>query len=126
MSKYTNLIWIIIIGLFIFMVWPIKIPNISWGDSSKEQEIIKNNESKIDSLKKIIESNKKIQIALDNKILNYQDSISSLKNEIFNRENKIKELKKESNEIHSIVSKFSTSDINKFLSDRYKDSLKIK
>lgn len=126
MKKYVHIVWVIILLGVLIMWWPFKIPkffSFNWFNRNEETVIIENNQRQLDSLKNIIDGHEKHQLELDNKLLRYEDSLLVFKSKIRERENKINELKKGSNEIHNIVAKFSTSDINKFLSDRYKDSL---
>lgn len=126
MKKYVNIVWVVILLGALIMWWPFKSPiffPFNWFNKNEETIIIENNQRQLDSLKIIIDGHKKHQLEMDKLLSRYGDSLLVLKGKIQERENKINELKKESNEIHNIVTKFNTSDINKFLSERYKDSL---
>ena len=79
-----------------------------------------------DSLRNVIAQNELQQAKYDSLIIVYSDSILLLKTEIEDNNLKIKNLKIKLNEKHTAISKFTTDDITRFLSNRYltKDTIR--
>ena len=127
-SKYK---WLLLALLFLVLVaiFPYNGSlfrfNYDWN-SSTEDAIIRQNERTIDSLRTIIEENNATQLKYDDQLSELSDSIAELKYIIRKRENTISNIKKETNEILNHVSKFNSSDILQWGTERYKDSLDIK
>ena len=129
MKDQFKWIWIVASCLALWLIWryPNKWPwslTIDYGD---DYEVVNSNQHQIDSLKGVIQFYEKEQQAYDAQIKNLEDSVVELQYSIRSKENKIAQLKKETNEKANNVVKFNTSDIYKFLSDRYKvDSTRTK
>jgi predicted nuclease with TOPRIM domain len=70
------------------------------------------------------EKNEKMQAYYDTEITRLSDSISVLNGMIESNETQLQYLKSKRNEKTNNISKFSTVDISKFVSDFYKDSIK--
>jgi uncharacterized coiled-coil DUF342 family protein len=108
------------------MGWP-KIPdfNLDFGSDDTEEVMVKHIHE-VDSLKRVIQmySDENAQLGL--KLNELNEEVYTLQSTIRRRENTIANLKKETNERVSTVTKFNTSDIYKFLSDRYEDSTSVK
>jgi len=78
----------------------------------------------IDSLKTLIGSQETIRQNYDMQISQLNDSIYQLNAIIAQNQLTINKIKTRRNEKSTAVSKFSSDDITKFLSNRYKDSIK--
>lgn len=74
--------------------------------------------------KNAIEQNKKIQAEKDSTINALTDSIIVLNAMVSTKNTQIQNLKNKRNEKTNNISKFSTIDLSKFISDFYKDSVK--
>ena len=74
--------------------------------------------------KNAIEQNQKIQAEKDSTINALTDSIIVLNAMVSTKNTQIQNLKNKRNEKTNNISKFSTIDLSKFLSDFYKDSVK--
>lgn len=83
-------------------------------------------ESEADSLRKVITKLKADQALYDDQLNHLNDSVERLQTIIYNRDNRISQLKKLNDEKVTNVPSFTTSDIYKFLSARYKDSTVVK
>ena len=128
--KYTKWIWAAIILVVLVLWWPMgwpKIPdfNLDFGSDDTEEVMVKHIHE-VDSLKRVIQmySDENAQLGL--KLNELNEEVYTLQSTIRRRENTIANLKKETNERVSTVTKFNTSDIYKFLSDRYEDSTSVK
>jgi hypothetical protein len=96
----------------------------NWSTTNKaERQAI---DYSLDSLKFIIQDYKDLQINYDNKIIALNDSIAYLNALIEYNDQQITDLKKKRHGKAINISKYSTADIKKFWSDRYKDSLQSK
>ena len=73
----------------------------------------------LDSLRKVVKMYQQDVSELNTTVTELNSQIEDLKYTIRRRENTIATLKKETNERINTVSKFTSSDIYKFLSDRY-------
>lgn len=127
--KKIKYFWIaVVLGTVIFL-WPDKWPsfriNLFPGDS-RTDEIVEENQVKIDSLKRVISQYAEQQARHDAEISELTDSLTVLNREISLNQSKIVELKRKANEKANNVSSFNSSDIVKFLSDRYADSTNVK
>lgn len=78
----------------------------------------------VDSLKSLIADQVAVQQSYDMQISELNDSIVILNNIIVKNQLTINQIKQRKNEKVTAVSKFSSLDITKFLSDRYKDSIR--
>jgi len=128
--KYTKWVWAAIVLVVLVFWWPFgwpKIPdfNLDFGSDDTEEVMVKHIHE-VDSLKRVIQmySDENAQLGL--KLNELNEEVYTLQSTIRRRENTIANLKKETNERVSTVTKFNTSDIYKFLSDRYKDSTSVK
>lgn len=74
--------------------------------------------------KNAVEQNKKIQAEKDSTINALTDSIIVLNAMVSTKNTQIQNLKNKRNEKTNNISKFSTIDLSKFISDFYKDSVK--
>jgi septal ring factor EnvC (AmiA/AmiB activator) len=122
-------LWVSIIFIIIAAFYPIKWFDkikFSLGRDSKTEMILKSKDQTIDSLMNVVRSYEDRNKKLTESLLELDDDVLALKATIQRRENTIANLKKETNERVSTVTKFNTSDIYKFLSDRYKDSTSVK
>jgi uncharacterized protein YoxC len=96
----------------------------NWSTTNKaERQAI---DYSLDSLKFIIQDYKNLQTNYDNKIIELNDSIAYLNALIEYNDQQITDLKKKRHGKAINISKYSTADIKKFWSDRYKDSLQSK
>jgi len=87
---------------------------------SEGSELVDDDHSKqVDSLKNVIKMYREDETELNATVTDLNSKIEDLKYTIRRRENTIATLKKETNERINTVSKFTSSDIYKFLSDRY-------
>jgi hypothetical protein len=112
-----------IIVLIIYLNnWSIYLNNWSTINKAERQAI----DYSLDSLKFIIQDYKDLQINYDNKIIALNDSIAYLNALIEYNDQQITDLKKKRHGKAINISKYSTADIKKFWSDRYKDSLQSK
>jgi uncharacterized protein HemX len=71
-----------------------------------------------------VEKNKQLQAQMDSTIAVLNDSIIVLNAMVDTKNNQIQTLKNKRNEKTNNISKFSTIDLTKFLSNFYKDSVK--
>lgn len=78
----------------------------------------------VDSLKSLIADQVAVQQSYDMQISQLNDSIVVLNTIIEKNQLTINQIKARKNEKVAAVSKFSSLDITKFLSDRYKDSIR--
>ena len=78
----------------------------------------------VDSLKSLIADQVAVQQSYDMQISQLNDSIMILNEVIRKNELSLTKIKTRRNEKVTAVSKFSSLDITKFLSERYKDSIK--
>jgi len=78
----------------------------------------------VDSLKSLIADQVAVQQSYDMQISQLNDSIVVLNEVIRKNELSLTKIKTRRNEKVTAVSKFSSLDITKFLSERYKDSIK--
>lgn len=127
MKKYTGWIWGAVALAILVMWWPFKLPSqLSFDLFNDSEVIVEDNQHVVDSLKGVIdlyiEDNKELNL----KINDLNSQIGDLQNDVERRENTINKLKRETNEKANSVTKFNTTDIYKFLSDRYKDSTTVK
>lgn len=78
----------------------------------------------VDSLKSLIADQIAVQQSYDMQISQLNDSIMILNEVIRKNELSLTKIKTRKNEKVTAVSKFSSDDITKFLSNRYKDSIR--
>lgn len=96
----------------------------NWSTTNKaERQAI---DYSLDSLKLVLQDYKDLQTNYDNKIIELNDSIAYLNALIEYNDQQITDLKKKRHGKAINISKYSTADIKKFWSDRYKDSLQSK
>jgi hypothetical protein len=96
----------------------------NWSTTNKaERQAI---DYSLDSLKLVLQDYKNLQTNYDNKIIELNDSIAYLNALIEYNDQQITDLKKKRHGKAINISKYSTADIKKFWSDRYKDSLQSK
>lgn len=125
MKKYSALIWGAIVIAVFLMWWPFgwpELPKFNFGSDDSDTEIVEHNQKQVDSLKAVIQLYIEDNQELALKIQGLNQEISDLQYTIRRRENTIANLKKETNEKVTSVSKFNSTDIYKFLSDRYKNA----
>ena len=127
MRNASKWIWIAIVVIVLVIWWPKSWPSIpgfgiDFGSDTNTEQY----EHDIDSLKKIVQNYEDENAQLGLRLNELQDEIYDLQSTVRRRENTIANLKKETNETINIVSRYTTSDIYKFLSDRYKDSTIVK
>lgn len=125
MKKYSALIWGAIVIAVFLMWWPFgwpELPTFNFGSDDSDTEIVEHNQKQVDSLKAVIQLYIEDNQELALKIQDLNQEISDLQYTIRRRENTIANLKKETNEKVTTVSKFNSTDIYKFLSDRYKNA----
>ena len=132
MKKYTGWVWagLVLVALIIFWpaAWP-KMPGFDLNFGSGEddtEEMMAQYEHELDSMKNIIGVYMDENAQLNLRINDLNGQIEDLEYTVRRRENTIAILKKETNEKVTAVSKFNSTDIYKFLSDRYKDSTQVK
>jgi molecular chaperone GrpE (heat shock protein) len=132
MKKYTGWVWagLVLVALIIFWpaAWP-KMPGFDLNFGSGEddtEEMMAQYEHELDSMKNIIGVYMDENAQLNLRINDLNGQIEDLEYTVRRRENTIANLKKETNEKVTAVSKFNSTDIYKFLSDRYKDSTQVK
>jgi predicted nucleic acid-binding Zn-ribbon protein len=99
--------------------------NFGSGEDDTE-EMMAQYEHELDSMKNIIGVYMDENAQLNLRINDLNGQIEDLEYTVRRRENTIANLKKETNEKVTAVSKFNSTDIYKFLSDRYKDSTQVK
>tara|TARA_R110000868_G_scaffold371378_2_gene634916 strand:+ start:4805 stop:5182 length:378 start_codon:yes stop_codon:yes gene_type:complete len=91
----------------------------------KSHTIVINDNTIMDvEYKQAIENNKKVQAEKDSTINALTDSIIVLNAIVDTKNNQLQTLKNKRNEKNNNISKFSTIDLSKFLSNFYKDSVK--
>lgn len=132
MKKYAGWVWagLVLVALIIFWpaAWP-KMPGFDLNFGSAEddtEEMMAQYEHELDSMKNIIGVYMDENAQLNLRINDLNGQIEDLEYTVRRRENTIANLKKETNEKVTAVSKFNSTDIYKFLSDRYKDSTQVK
>lgn len=132
MKKYAGWVWagLVLVALIIFWpaAWP-KMPGFDLNFGSGEddtEEMMAQYEHELDSMKNIIGVYMDENAQLNLRINDLNGQIEDLEYTVRRRENTIANLKKETNEKVTAVSKFNSTDIYKFLSDRYKDSTQVK
>jgi TolA-binding protein len=119
---YKNLIAIVILLVVGLVFWQI-------GCNSKPQvpKEPKTNAAynkTVDSLKSLIADQVAVQQSYDMQISQLNDSIMILNEVIRKNELSLTKIKARKNEKVAAISKYSSLDITKFLSDRYKDSIR--
>jgi TolA-binding protein len=119
---YKNLIVIAVLLIVGLVTWQI-------GCNSKPQvpKEPKTNAAynkTVDSLKTLIANQESVRQNYDVQISQLNDSIMILNEVIRTNQLTINQIKRRKNEKVTAVSKFSSLDITKFLSDRYKDSIR--
>lgn len=124
MTKERLYTFIQLIGLILIIITVIGIV-ICLPDNNKIDEI-KKYENKQDSLKQIINYYKNLDQNHNKKIIQLTDSIAYLNALLEYNEQELNSLKKRRYAKNINISKYSTTDIKKFWSDRYKDSLQSK
>ena len=108
---------IIVILLLVRPTWFDSITSKLFGPTT---ELPDDDHSKeLDSLRKVVKMYQQDVSELNTTVTELNSQIEDLKYTIRRRENTIATLKKETNERINTVSKFTSSDIYKFLSDRY-------
>ena len=116
----SNLIWLIVIIAGVVILWNMGILNFSFNKTSKQDNIIKENTAKIDSLRGVISDLQVNQAKYDSAVTDLKSSLVSIETEINDNETKIKDLKKKYNEKINSISGYSTQQLEEFLSNRYK------
>lgn len=113
---YISLMLIIITISYVLLCFP----------NTKELNNIKLYKEKQDSLQQLISHYEKSDKLYSKKIIELSDSVAYLNALLEYNEQEINSLKKRRNAKNINISKYSTTDIKKFWSDRYKDSLQSK
>jgi len=113
-----------IIALGVLLTMSVLKPNFfSWASGNSSSQLDKENERyqhEIDSLTKVIEKNN-ILVEESKKISQtFNDSIAVLNLKIIETDKKIASIKKDYNEKIKSISNFSSNDIERFITDRYK------
>ena len=116
----SNIIWVVIILVGAVILWNMGILNFSFNKTSKQDDIIKENTAKIDSLRGVISDLQVNQAKYDSAVTDLKSSLVSIETEINDNETKIKDLKKKYNEKINSISGYSTQQLEEFLSNRYK------
>ena len=111
-SNLVSLIALIIILILAYLHFFKK------DDSFKLREQIL--QTQIDSLKTKVSEYKSERASLDNNIHNLNDSLFTLQSEIINKSNQIYKLEKAYAKKVEHINNYTVSDINKYLTDRYK------
>ena len=111
-SNLVSLIALIIILILAYLHFFKK------DDSFKLREQIL--QTQIDSLKTKVSEYKLERDSLDNNIHNLNDSLFTLQSEIINKPNQIYKLEKAYAKKVEHINNYTVSDINKYLTDRYK------
>jgi peptidoglycan hydrolase CwlO-like protein len=111
-KEYWHVITIAVL-LIILIVTIVTKPNPA--DAIKEYKL----QRKVDSLNVVIQSYESERNAFRLKIDSLDQSISIFQDSISNQESIIDDLQEDYNEAVNNISKFTTNDITKFLSDRY-------
>ena len=94
----SNIIWVVIILVGAVILWNMGILNFSFNKTSKQDDIIKENTAKIDSLRGVISDLQVNQAKYDSAVTDLKSSLVSIETEINDNETKIKDLKKKYNE----------------------------
>ena len=120
-----DLIYIlIIIALGALLAMSVLKPDFfSWVPGSISSQLDKENamhEHKIDSLSKVIERNNELVEESKKISQTFNDSIAVLNLKIVETDKKIASIKKDYNEKIKSISNFSSNDIERFITDRYK------
>ena len=112
--------------LLILGVLVLSIAVIGWVYYQKKKNTVIYNDTTSAQIdyKNAIEQNKKIQAEKDSTINALTDSIIVLNAMVSTKNTQIQNLKNKRNEKTNNISKFSTIDLSKFISDFYKDSVK--
>jgi hypothetical protein len=105
---------VIFISIIGWVYYKMKTPSIVYKDTTVAQLEYKN----------VVEQNQKIQAEKDSTINALTDSIVLLNEMVTIQSNILKTLKTKRNEKTNNIAKYSTLDLNKFLSNFYKDSVK--
>lgn len=119
---YKTLITVVILLVIGLVFW-----QIGCNSKPKVQEEPKTDavyNKTVDSLKSLIADQTAVQQHYDMQISQLNDSIVVLNNIIAKNQLTINQIKAKRNEKVTAVSKFSSLDITKFLSERYKDSIR--
>lgn len=122
-------VWIAVVLCTVIYLWPAKWPSfnpIDWIFKDHGNEQVDKNQAQVDSLRRVIKEYAAKQLEYDAQIDSLNDSIVVLKHRIEINNSKIAELKNKANEKANTVSNFNSSDILKFLSERYSDTTSVK
>lgn len=112
MKKNSILLYVIIMILAVIMYNTF---------NSKNNNSFKDLNNQIDSLENSIENNKKIIESYDEKIEIIKDSIVKLDNKVEENNKSIKKLDQEYEERFDSISNFYGSELQEYVSNRYKD-----
>jgi peptidoglycan hydrolase CwlO-like protein len=116
MKEYIKIILIVIVLVGIGWIW-------RFNQSILPEPTLVTNQKIVDSLEIVINSCEHKQKTYDSTITNLNIEIVNLKEQIAQDDKKLAELKKKINEKTNNITKFSTTDITNFVSDRYRDSI---
>jgi hypothetical protein len=119
---YKNLIAIVILLVVGLVFWQIGCN--SKPHVPKEPKTDAAYNKAVDSLKSLIADQVAVQQSYDMQISQLNDSIVVLNTIIEKNKLTINQIKARKNEKVAAISKYSSLDITKFLSDRYKDSIR--
>jgi TolA-binding protein len=119
---YKNLIVIAVLLIIGLVTWQIGCN--SKPQVPKEPKSTDAYNKTVDSLKSLIADQVAVQQSYDMQISQLNDSIVVLNEVIRKNELSLTKIKARKNEKIAAVSKYSSLDITKFLSDRYKDSIR--
>lgn len=124
--KTNNIIGFIMLSLIVCTLIFVVTYVTTYVPTTKELKNTKDLQQKQDSLEQIISYYKKTDNLYNKKLVELNDSIAYLNALLEYNEQEINALKKRRNAKNINISKYSTADIKKFWSDRYKDSLQSK
>lgn len=118
---YKTLITIVVLLVVGLVFWQVGCNSKPKVESPKTDAVYNKT---VDSLKSLIADQVAVQQHYDMQISQLNDSIVVLNNIITKNQLTINQIKAKRNEKVTAVSKFSSLDITKFLSERYKDSIR--
>jgi hypothetical protein len=119
---YKTLITVVILLVVGLVFWQVGCNSKPQVQEEPQSTVLYN--KTIDSLKTLITNQETIRQNYDVQVTQLNDSIVVLNEVIRKNQLTINQIKQRKNEKVTAVSKFSSIDITKFLSTRYKDSIK--
>lgn len=120
MGKLKQYLWVFITIVILGIYWLFKSVSFS---TKKENTVIQNNTSVVDSLRGVIKSNEE-KYKTELSALN--DSIKMYKFLIDRNNQKINQIKTKTDEKVNNSTTLNANELYQFLSDRYRDSIRVK